>query len=302
MPRLNIYLPSDVYELADKWRGSANLSEICARAIRDELDAAEGQRAALTLLSAFRPASPLEAALAERFSLAEALVVETPAGHAELREALGQAAAAYLDRNIADGAHLAIAGGRQSWCVVRNLAPRRVRAEITALGLHQADPQLLHVHPNTLTTLLWLLYSPRSTAHLVGADTVSPWSETLPPRETVRYFVVASCAPFDRRSRLAALLGQPAIDALGARGVVGDFAYLFFDRDGEIVPVPAAVPQSIIPAPALRDLARREDARILLVAGGDEKRDAMRRTLALGVCNMLVTDRDTAEHLLEAGE
>ena len=40
MPRLNIYLPAEVYELADRARESANLSEICARAIRDELEAA----------------------------------------------------------------------------------------------------------------------------------------------------------------------------------------------------------------------------------------------------------------------
>jgi DNA-binding transcriptional regulator LsrR (DeoR family) len=293
-------LPAEVYELADRARDSANLSEICARAIRDELEAAQSHRAAPSLGALLRAPTPLEARLVRRFQLAEALVVETPANESERREALGRAAAQYLDRNLVDGAELAIAGGRQSWCVARNLSPRRLRLAITALGYNQADPQLLHVHANTLTTLLWLLYSPRSVAHLIGASAASaPWSEPLPRYDDVRYFLIASCAPLDRRAPFARLLGDGAVDALVAAGAVGDFAYLFFDAAGKIVPGPATAPQAIIPAPTLRALAKREDARIMLVAGGEEKLEAMRHTLILGLANMVVTDTETAERLLE---
>jgi DNA-binding transcriptional regulator LsrR (DeoR family) len=300
MPRLNIYLPAEVYELADRWRESANLSEICARAIRDELEAAQSHRTAPSLGALLRAPTPLEARLTRRFQLAEALVVEAPADDGERREALGRAAAQYLDRNLVDGAALAIAGGRQSWCVARNLSPRRLRVAITALGFNQADPQLLHVHANTLTTLLWLLYSPRSVAHLIGAGAApAPWPEPLPRRDDVRYFLIASCAPFERQAPFARLLRDDAVDALVAAGAVGDFAYLFFDAAGKIVPGPATAPQSVIPAATLRALAKREDARVMLVAGGDAKLAAIRHTLRLGLANMVVTDTETAERLLE---
>jgi len=300
MPRLNIYLPADVYELADRWREKANLSEICARAIRDELEAVAAHRTAPSLATLLRAPTPLEARLVRRFHLAEALVVEAPAEESERRETLGRAAAQYLDRNLGDGAELAIAGGRQSWCVARNLSPRRLRLAITALGYNQADPHLLHVHANTLTTLLWLLYSPRSVAHLIGAGAApAPWSGPLPRREDVSYFLVASCAPLDRRAPFARLLGEDAVTALIARGAVGDFAYLFFDAAGKIVPGPESAPQSIIPAPRLRALAQRDDARLMLVAGGEEKLAAMRQTLRLGLANMVITDTETAERLLE---
>ena len=300
MPRLNIYLPAEVYALADRARDSANLSEICARAIRDELEAAQSHRAAPALGALLQEPTRLEALLARHYHLAEALVVEAPSAESERREALGRAAAQYLDRNLVDGGQLAIAGGRQSWCVARTLSPRRLRLEITALGVGQADPQLLHVHANTLTTLLWLLYSPRSTAHLIGASASSPpWSEPLPRRDDVSYFLIASCATFDPRAPFARLLGDDGIDALTAAGAVGDFAYLFFDAAGEVVPGPATAPQSVIPAPSLRALAKRRDARIMLVAGGEEKLAAMRAILKLGLANMVVTDTETAERLLE---
>jgi DNA-binding transcriptional regulator LsrR (DeoR family) len=300
MPRLNIYLPAEVYALADRARDSANLSEICARAIRDELEAVQSHRAAPSLGALLRAPTPLEARLVGRFGLAEAVIVEAPQAQSERREALGRAAAQYLDRNLIDGAQLAIAGGRQSWCVARNLSPRRLRLEITALGVGRADPQLLHVHANTLTTLLWLLYSPRSTAHLIGAGAgVSPWSQPLPKHDEVSYFLVASCAPLDPRTPFARLIGEDALDALTAAGAVGDFAYLFFDAGAKIVPGPATAPQAIIPAPALSALARRRDVRLMLVAGGAEKLAAMRATLTLGLANMVVTDTETAERLLE---
>ncbi|HEV2550351.1 MAG TPA: sugar-binding domain-containing protein [Stellaceae bacterium] len=300
MPRLNIYLPAEVYELADRARDSANLSEICARAIRDELEAAASHRAAPSLGALLRAPTPLEARLIRRHHLAEAVVVEAPTAESARREALGRAAAQYLDRNLVDGAQLAIAGGRQSWCVARNLAPRRLRLDITALGVGQADAQLLHVHANTLTTLLWLLYSPRSTAHLIGAGAASaPWAKPLPKRDEVSYFLVASCAALDPRAPFARLIGDDAVGSLIAAGAVGDFAYLFFDAAGKPVPGPATAPQAIIPAPALRALAMRADGRIMLVAGGDEKLSVMRAALKLGLANMVVTDTETAERLLE---
>lgn len=302
MPRLNVYLPQEIYDLADKWRDSANLSEICARAIRDELDAAEAHRTASTLLDGLRSPTQREQALAEKYGLQDVLIVDTPIGEGQLRETLGRAAARYLDREICDGALVAIAGGRQMWCTVRNLSPRRVRATITALGLHHADPKLLHAHPNTLTTLLWLLYSPRSEAHVIGAgDSAGLWSEMLPARDHPSYFVISSCAKFDQDSSFANLLGQNTVDALLKHDVAGDFGYVFLDSAGNVVPILLAGPQFMLSGQLLANLSRRNDTRTLLVAGGPEKLAVMSKVLMARLCNSLITDSETALRLLDPG-
>src|SRR5207249_1664627 len=141
-----------------KWRRRVNLSEICARALRSELEAAESHRSAQALFSALRSPSTLERTLAVRYKLSEVVVPEITPDTTDVRAALGNAAATYLNRYLCDDSLLAIGGGRQMWCVVKNLTPRQVSVRITGLGIRQNDPQVLHAHANTLTTLLWLLY------------------------------------------------------------------------------------------------------------------------------------------------
>jgi deoxyribonucleoside regulator len=298
MARLNIYLPDDLYELANKWRGTINLSEICARALREELEAEDSHRNIRGLLNTLRPPSELERAVADRYKLSEVLICEPPKT-SDLREVLGLQAATYLDRNLCDSSLLATGGGRQMWCMVRNLSPRRVRVTITALGIQQNDPKVLHAHANTLITLLWLLYSPRSEAHLIGADSfASIWSRELPRESYPRYFVVASCAPFDRNSPFAQLIGTEASDELLRRCACGDFAYLFFDDKGDLIEPPSMDHCSILSEVVLQNLSRRSDARVLLVAGGQDKLRILRFTLEAGLCNVLVTDTLSAQHLL----
>src|SRR5436305_14162161 len=100
MPRLNIYLPEDIYELANKWRGSSNLSEICARAIRDEFSAAEDDRTSLQVLGHIRARTDLENELASEFNLKEAVIADTADDPTRLRQVIGTAAARYLDQNV----------------------------------------------------------------------------------------------------------------------------------------------------------------------------------------------------------
>jgi deoxyribonucleoside regulator len=304
MPRLNIYLPADLYEKASEFREAINLSEICARAIRDEIGAIESHRWLGSLTEILRPASELERSLARRYHLAEAVVAAPADDRGEPRELLGKAAASYLDRMVCDGALIAIAGGRQLWCVVQNLSRRRVRTTIAALGLHHADPEVLHVHPNTLTTLLWLLYSPRSTAHVIGATGFdAAWSESSSEEPSPRYFVISSCGPLTVSSPLAKLLGAKSVSELLAKRVLGDYAYVFFQKDGKVVEFQTDAPHSLLGADALRTLSRRPDARTILVAGGQPKVPVIIAALRSRLCNTLITDAKTAHCLLkEQGE
>lgn len=299
MPRLNVYLPDDVYDLASRWRDRSNLSEICARAIRDELNAAEGNRSLGSFLAPFRAPTLLEAELRETFALQDVAIADFADDPSRDRDAIGREAASYLDRNLSDGSLLGLAGGRQMWSVVRNLSPRRLNLKIAALGLHRADPVLLHVHPNTLVTLLWLLYSPRSEAHTIGSSPNQYWTDLLPEREHPTYFVVSSCSPFDQSASFARLLGEETTKHLKQRRVSGDYAYVFLDSDGSEITIPPMRDEFKLSASYLQTLSARRDARTLLVAGGIEKLEIMKNALSAKLCNTLITDERTARSLLQ---
>ncbi len=300
MGRLNVSLPDDLAPLVSKWRRKINLSEICAQALRAELAAVESHRSAAALLSKIhRPASPLEQRLTERYGLADVRVSGDPVEHeAGLRESLGGLAAEYLSQKLGTGAVLAIAGGRQSWCIVQHLGPRPLEISIVALGYRQNDPHGLHAHANTRTTWLWLLFGPRAVARLVGGDPEEVLNASLPAQPEPKYFVVASCAPFSAGGPLARLLGEEITSTLLARGVASDFAYNFFDKHGGLVRVAIPGDQSILSAGCLSSLSRRPDARVVLVAGGRQKVGTIRLVLEAKLCNTLVTDTATARDLL----
>lgn len=302
MPRVNIYLPSDIHELADRWRGDRSLSEICARAIKDEFDALEMHRAPPALLKSLRRRSALEEAIIKKFGCVDALTVDAPQTEVAIREVIGELAAKYMDETICDNSAIAIAGGRQMWCAVRRLSPRRVQTVIAALGLHHADPQMLHVHPNALATFIWLLYSPRSQAHLIGTGPEAELWRTRPKKNFPAYFVLSSCAPLTRESSLARLLGAKTMTGLLKAGAVGDYAYAFIDKDGKEVASETTAPHFLLRYQELRELSSRSDARTILCAGGKDKRSVISRVLNAGLANMLITDTQTAVSLVERGD
>lgn len=302
MGRLNIYVPEEVHRLASKWRGSINLSEVCARALQEELQAAESGRAAGRLAQVLRSPSTGERALANRFGLAEVVLGEPPSRESDRRDTLGQTAAGYLDRVLSDGALMAVCGGRQMWSVVRNVAPRSVRVTLTASGFGQSDPKVLNAHANTLVTLLWLLFSPRAQAHLIGARTAAKlWDDALLRKEaeTVQFVVFASCAAFAPDSSMASLLDRGDAAALSKSQADSDFAYTFFRKNGAVVPFTPAGSHFVLNAETLRALSARRDARVVLVAAGRDKERVIRTVLNQKLCNTLVTDADTAGRLMQ---
>ena len=301
MARLNISMPKGVYAALGKWRGKLNLSEICTRALQDEIAALEASRDVQGLIKNLRAAAPMEQELAARFGLREAVVVRVGAEEESLRERLGQAAAQYVDQRLSHGVRLAIGGGRQMWCVTKNVAPRRLRVAISALGVGEADPTLLHVHPNTLVTIWWLLLSPYATGHLVGdGQFLDGWNLTEPNQGELSQIVVASCAPWEQGAPIERLMRE-AYPGLSLSQVKGDFAYILFRDQGDAVELPANGRASVLPLAAVRSLVGRNDSRVVLVAGGEEKLETIKRTLQARLTNVIVTDSSTAESLLGGG-
>lgn len=299
MARLNISIPSELAPLVSKWRRKINLSEICASALRSELAAVESHRSALPLLQRLRRPTGLEQALAERFSLRESRVMtEEVKDEHQIREALGAVAADYLNRNITQGSVLALGGGRQSWCVVEHMSPRQLEVDIVALGYRQSDPHLINAHPNTLITILWLLFSPKARAWLIGSDLKELFGSASANGDRSSYFILGSCAPFEKDSGLARLLGAEATRSLSSQNAAGDFLYNFFARDGKLIDVKVSAECSVLASNELLSLSKKPDARVVLVAGGKRKAETIRKTLEARLCNVLITDSVTGQWLL----
>jgi hypothetical protein len=81
--------------------------------------------------------------------------------------------------------------------------------------------------------------------------------------------------------------------------VTGDFLGVFFTPDGRIIePYAPSMTVSHISSADLRELSRREDTIVLLAAGGKHKVRLIRQVLEAKLCNALITDADTALHVL----
>lgn len=293
MARLNVSIPDDLYELANKWRSTVNLSEICARALRDELSAAETGKSIPDFFRQLSTPTSLEAELTRRYSLQAARVSEKPSRASELRDTIGREAAMLLEAQMYDRIHLAVCGGRQMWSVVRHLTPRAMSLSIEALGIGQHDPTVLHAHPNTLVTLLSLLYAPRSTARIITPTSAG----TAHPESRPVTWLLSSCAPLDEAGPLAGLIGAEAVRTAIAAGACCDFAYQFLRPDGSTVSVSFPPDSRVYGADTIRRLAASDHDRVILVGGGEAKVEAMRLVLSRKLCNTLITDEETAQML-----
>ena len=298
MPRLNVYVPDDLAPLVDRWRERVNLSEVCTGALRESLEALESGRSIGPLLDHLKGPTDLEREVATRFRLRRAIIANRSADHADERQTIATAAADFLDRTLAGDTALGIAGGRQMWEVVRRLRPRPLRVKLAAIGTGQVDPTVLHAHPNTLVTLLWLLYAPSATAHLVGASAFrTMWAPDGPEFPDLRRLLIASCSPFDPGGPYSQLLGTRVVNDLQRRAAAGDFMGIFLDRKGQSLSEGGDAPASVLDADVLEANARRDDTIVVLAAGGTGKLPMIRLTLAAGLCNTLITDDSTARAL-----
>jgi DNA-binding transcriptional regulator LsrR (DeoR family) len=299
MARLNISVPDDLYRAATKWRGTINLSDVCSRALRRELLAAESVQTPENFLRLFRPRTQIELDLRAKWSLRDAVIVSGCSEPAELREHLGSAAATYIDERLADGMTFGVCGGGQMWCLTRALTRRQLSLRMTAVGLRQVDPRVLHVHPNTLVTLMTLLYGSQSFGYVVGAKEFSDvWGRCIGEHSSPS-ILAFSCGPYGAASGIAKLLDPDANDVLLRKGVVGDAGYVFLTRNAEVVDLEVdQSAASLLRAADFQLLSNQANAVTLLVAGGNDKLPHMVAALNARLANTLITDESTALKLL----
>ncbi|MBI4636306.1 MAG: MarR family transcriptional regulator [Candidatus Rokubacteria bacterium] len=261
----------------------------------------------------------LETALIQRFGLRDAVVV-TAGGRGDIKEELGRAAAAHFERVARDSMRVGVSCGFTLYQTIRALRERRFRDLALYPLSGESTLKLVDLSPNTLVGMMAAKYRPHVTAyalpvqHLLSLGRIERERRRLLRDPEIRK-IYASAQSVDIALVGIGLIGEQtpgfcslaesygvSVKRLRQLGVVGEINYQPFDTEGRIVDRPElrALMRRILSVQGerLRELSRREDRRVIAVAGARPKIDAVRAALRGRFFNVLVTDADVATVLV----
>lgn len=251
----------------------------------------------------------LEERIARVYGMRQVLVVEAAGGAHGLLSALGAAAAGYLEATLENGARV----GFSSWSetllatvdAMMPLKRKQVESIVQIMGgvgnpdVQVKATQLTHRlarltggTPEFLPTP-GIVSSPQARDALFQdqhvRDTQHAWS-----RLTDVLVGIGSVAPSPLLRVSGNAIGDDDLRVLGERGAVGDVAMRFFDADG--APVQSDLDERVvgIDTETLLHIPRRVG-----IAGGARKTEAIRGAMRGGWVDVLITDLDTAQRLVE---
>ena len=252
-----------------------------------------------------------EGALRQQYNVTEAIVAECFEDREEpILSAIGAAAAHYLETTLSDGDVIGISSWSASLLrMVDAIHPiKRPRAERVVQILGGIGNPSVQTHATQLTGRL---------AALTGAEAQLLPAQGVVNSSAARLVMLGDTyvrAAMDQFRRMTvALVGigalQPSVmlansgnsftDAelqeLARSGAIGDICVRFFDRDGK--PVHGPLDDRVIGV-TLEEL--KQTPRVIGVAGGERKVEAIRACLKGGLINVLITDKFTAERLLKS--
>lgn len=252
----------------------------------------------------------LESALRERFNLPEAVVVECSEDRdGAIMARIGEAAAHLLEVTLAPGEIIGVSSWSQTiFKMVENIHPQKsaqVKYVVQTLG-GMGDPSV-QTHATQLTTRLARLTGAEPKLLPVQGVTSSREAKLLMMadpfvRETIDLFGnitlaivgIGAVEPSELLARSGNIFSARELADLTDAGAVGDISLRFFDKDGKAVKT--RLDDRVIGMP-LEDLTKVE--RVIALAGGAKKTAAISGALHVGVIDMLVTDKFTAQRLIE---
>lgn len=264
----------------------------------------------------------MRARLISRFSLADAVVVQTNSFD-DAKQTVGRAAARFFVSQVKTGNSVALSCGDTILSVIEFLPyqPHR-RLTIHQLSV-EGDPATIHQAPATLVGLLRGKCSPQSQVYgmqLPPLD-LSPLSVRLREelansrflkklRSKVRRsdYAFIGVGSADRNSASFWAVAQAATKGkftnyIKKMGIVGEINNQVFDEYGKDctdgIPGLSKHLINILSLDDIRSMASNYPRhKVVMVATGPEKARAMRVALLVGLANVLITGREDADRLL----
>ena len=249
----------------------------------------------------------LESRLEERYGLEVVRVVAMEQGTSAdlVRRQIGAAAASYLARTVHQGDTIGLAWGTTLSAMVQAMAPMPTEGVHVVQTLGGIGPPAAEAYAAELV---------RRLAQLLGAAPVLFPVPGVVATAEVRDVLVndphvqAALRYFDRLDTVYVGIGSIATNPvlndghslpegthadLVAAGAVGDIALRFFDAKG--APVRSSLDERILGITAEQ---LHKAPRVVAVAGGPDKADAIHAALKSEIVDVLITDQQTAEELV----
>lgn len=284
----------------------ATVSRMLRKAVEEEL-------VRTTVVAPLGTYAELEAELRSRFGLSEAIVVDCSEDRdSEIMSRIGEAAAHFVEATLQADEVIGVSSWSETILrMVENIHPMKAgKARYVVQTLGGMGNPTVQIHANQLTTRLARLTGAK--AHVLSAPGVAQSREAKlvllsDPfvRETMDLFGkitlaivgIGAVEPSGMLARSGNIFLPSELAYVAEAGGVGDMSLRFFDKNG--APVKTPLDERVIGI-SLEQLAMAE--RVLALAGGQAKTEAIRGALHTGVIDLLITDRFTAERLVRPGE
>ena len=291
-------------DIADHLRISqASVSRMLKKAVQEEI-------VRTTVVSPPGTFGDLESGLRERYGITEAIVVEcSEDSDGPIMARIGEAAAHFLEATLQKDEVIGVASWSETILrMVDNIHPMKSgRAKYVVQTLGGIGDPSVQTHATHLTTRLARLTG--AAPLLLPAPGVAQSREAKlvmlsDPyvRETMDFFSritlaivgIGSIEPSRMLARSGNVFSSRELSDIAQQGGVGDMSLRFFNRGGQTVETP--LDQRVI-AMSIEELGRVD--RVIALAGGRAKSDAIVGALRTGVVNVIITDKFTAGRLLD---
>lgn len=250
----------------------------------------------------------LEMLLEQKFALLEAIVV-SPLMETEnsIKEALGAAAAEFIERRVLPGEILGVAWSSSVLACAEGLSPVKC-ADVTVVQLngsldraaYSTRAEVIGHHiaqafsGKQVTIAAPLVVDRPDILTSLASDTRIASALDLAHRAT---FAVFGIGDISTQSSLykTGYMDEKMLVQLRAAGAVGEICGRYFNEEGEIC-LPEVDERTL--AITLSSLQRKRIS--MAIAGMPHKAQAIRAALRAGYCNVLVTDEATAKMIAAA--
>lgn len=250
----------------------------------------------------------LETALRERYSLAEAIVIDCSEDRdGAIMARIGEAAAHFLEVTLQQDEVIGVSSWSQTILrMVDNIHPlKNAKAKYIVQILGGMGDASVQTHATELTARLAKLTggqpqlllvqgitSSREAKLVMLADPVVRGTMDLYGRLSLAIIGIGAVEPSELLARSGNVFSKQEMAMLYDAGAVGEISFRFYDRDGKEVVTPL---NDRVIGISLQDL--KKAGRVMALAGGQSKTLAIAGALRTGVIDVLVTDKFTAARL-----
>lgn len=251
----------------------------------------------------------LEGALRDKYGIAEAVVVDCSEDReGAITSRIGEAAAHFLETTIQNNEIIGISSWSQTIVKmidnVHPMAQGKGKAVVQTLG-GIGNPNV-QKHATQVTTRLAQLTGAESVVLQAPAVAASKEARIILLGEkfvreateqfdniTLAFIGIGAIEPSEMLSQSGNIFSEPELKQLTEQGAVAEMSQRFLNTDGEQVITPL---NDRVIGMSLEQL--NNVPRVVALAGGKSKVQAIDATLKSGVINIMVTDKFTAERLV----